>query len=298
MKPTPERPAIPPQRRRARAIARPAPTGRGTLTLLGLAAFILFSLMMFAPKADAQVFSSTPYTAAPDPAVEQLRLRLEQLEADLKRAVDRAESLGAQLAEARRIAQEANNGQKEALRQVEALSDRVETLEGALAAAQQQSAVGSDGVQVAEATSLAGPGPAAPPVDVAALPQDEPGLFEQSHDLLISGNFAGAESAFTSYLAKYPKGPKAADAQYYLGEALLYQDNYADAAAAYGKLIKDHPSSQHAPTGLVKLARSMRLMGKPADACKTLALMSKQFPKASAAAKQMAATESQYAKCK
>ena len=47
----------------------------------------------------------------------------------------------------------------------------------------------------------------------------------------------------------------------------------------------------------MKLARAMRLMDKTTEACRTLDLMSKQFPKASAVAKQMAAQERQYAKC-
>ena len=55
------------------------------------------TLVGLAPRADAQVFSSTPYVAGPDPAVEQLRLRLEALEGDLRKAVSQAESLGAQL---------------------------------------------------------------------------------------------------------------------------------------------------------------------------------------------------------
>ena len=38
-------------------------------------------------------------------------------------------------------------------------------------------------------------------------------------------------------------------------------------------------------------------MGKTSDSCKTLDVMAKQFPKASAVAKQMAAQERQYAKC-
>jgi len=41
----------------------------------------------------------------------------------------------------------------------------------------------------------------------------------------------------------------------------------------------------------------MRLMDKTPEACRTLNLMDKQFPKASAIAKQMAAQERQYAKC-
>jgi tol-pal system protein YbgF len=264
-----------------------------------------FALTALAPKAHAQVFSSQPYVAAPDPAVEQLRLRLEALENDLRKAIDQNENLGAQLGDARRIAEQADAGRRRAEAEIEVLKDRVETLEEMVGGLPQNDAGlvsrpapgaprAPQGLAAAPAPPAA---PAAPAIDTAALPQDEEGLFTESHALLIGGNFAGAQDAFGAYLSKYPKGKKAADAQYYLGESLLYQDNYVDAAAAYGKLIKDHPASTNAPTGLVKLARAMRLMDKTNEACRTLDLMGKQFPKASAVAKQMAATERQYAKC-
>jgi TolA-binding protein len=48
----------------------------------------------------------------------------------------------------------------------------------------------------------------------------------------------------------------------------------------------------------VKFARALRLMDKKTDACKTLDLMSKQYPKAPAAAKTMATSERQKANCK
>lgn len=262
------------------------------------------AVLALTPQAHAQVFSSTPYVAAPDPAVEQLRLRLEALEGDLRKAVDQAETLGAQLSDARRIAEAADAGRRRAEADIELLKDRVETLEEEVNGIPKSDAgLTSAPVKPAQRTSTAAaptaaPAPAAAPAfDTAALPQDEEGMFTESHALLIGGNFAGAKNAFTGFLAKYPKSKNAADAQYYLGESLLYQDDFPNAAGAYGKLIKDYPTSSNAPTGLVKLARAMRLMDKRTEACRTLDLMGKQFPKASAVAKQMAAQERQYAKC-
>jgi tol-pal system protein YbgF len=263
------------------------------------AALAIFALT---PQAHAQVFSSTPYVAAPDPAVEQLRLRLEALETDLRKAVDQSETLGAQLSDARRIAEAADAGRRRAEAEIQLLKDRVETLEEEINGIPKNNAgLTSAPAKPAQRTSAVVPPPPAPPAaptfNTAALPQDEEGMFTESHALLIGGNFAGAEDAFSTFLSKYPKAKKAADAQYYLGESLLYQDNYPDAAGAYGKLIKEYPTSSNAPTGLVKLARAMRLMDKRTEACRTLDLMSKQFPKASAVAKQMAEQERQYAKC-
>lgn len=280
------------RRVRAKVIARqPAQAGLREFILITMLAFA--ACVAFAPRADAQVFGSQPYVAPPDPAVEELRRRVDALEADLKRAVSLAESLGAELADARRIADEANAGRRTAEGEIKALKDRVEVIEEKAADAQPQQQSSADGVVAGPAAA-----PAAPAFDTASLPKEEPALFEQGYNLLLTdGNFPGAQSAFQVYLTSYPKGPKAADAQYYLGESFLYQDNYAEAASAYGKLIKDFANAEQAPTGLVKLARSLRLMGQTDQACRTLALMPTRFPKASAVAKQLAAQERQYAKC-
>lgn len=287
--------------RRPRAIAASQSRGlaRGldfsTLALISLALFAACALL--APRANAQVFSSQPYVAAPDPAVEQLRARVDALESDLRAATSRAESLGAALGDARRVADEADAGRRRAEAELQKLADRIEALEDRLTDA---AAAGGQDANVGGAISLtpaAGPN-AAPAFDVASLPAEEGPLFEQAKALLTeAGDFPGANAAFNAFLTRFPKSKSAGDAHYYLGESLLYQDNYAEAAAAYGKLIKDYPKSTHAPTGLVKLARSLRLMGNTAQACRTLGLMSQNFPKAPALAKQLADQERQQAKC-
>lgn len=282
--------------RRPRAIAAVQPAYRLVLSphfLLALAALV--AGLMLAPRADAQVFSSQPYVAAPDPAVEQLRTRIEALEADLKRATDKAESLGAALGDARRIADEANAGRRAAETDLQALALRVQALEDRLIDA----GLVSQDTGASGAVSLTPAGPAAAAqADAVVLPEDETALFDQAKALLLNqGDFPGAQQAFSAFLTKFPKSKQAGDAQYYLGESLLYQDNFTDAATAYGKLIKDYPQSSNAPTGLVKLARSLRLLGNNAQACRTLSLMSSNFPKASAVAKQLASQERQQAKC-
>lgn len=284
--------------RRAKARVAVFPVREAVLATL--AAMAVIAALALAPRADAQVFNSQPYTAAPDPAVEQLRQRIEQLEVDLKRAIDRAEVLGAQLSDARRVADEANAGRKKAETEIAALRDRVDLIEDHVGGAPGDGAALSNttGLQSADAVALPGANPVpAPAVDLAALPQDETGFFDSAHALLLGGDFAASQRAFASYLDKYPKGSKAGDAQYYLAESMLYQDNYTEAVSAYGKVIKSYGSSPNAATSMVKMARAMRGLGKTADACKTLEMMGKQFPKASAVAKQMAAQERQYAKC-
>lgn len=270
------------------------------LALLAGFAFLAAAIAV-APRAEGQVFSSQPYVAAPDPAVEELRNRLNALESDLKKATDRAERLAFDLAQAKRTADEASAKNKQLEADVQTLKDKVEALE-AIAGGRPEEAAAARSVQAAEATislvpqTNSGAGLAA--VDVAQLPQDEEGLLKEAKNLLLGGNYPAAQQAATSFLAKYPKSKSASDAQYMLADTLLYQDNYQEAANAYGKLVGNYPKSENAPSGLVKFARALRLMDKKTDACKTLDLMAKQYPKAPAAAKTMATSERQKANCK
>jgi hypothetical protein len=68
---------------RARAI--PYPAREAMLALLAGFAFLAAAIAV-APRAEGQVFSSQPYVAAPDPAVEELRNRLNAMENDLRQA--------------------------------------------------------------------------------------------------------------------------------------------------------------------------------------------------------------------
>ncbi len=274
--------------------------------LTGLACLAAAALV-FAPKASAQVFSSTPYVAAPDPAVEQLRRKLEALEAEIKRVTDRSERLAFDLSQAKRTADEANAGRKQAEADLATLKLRVETLESMAggepqAAAEARSSGPTEGTirlvpSSAAAESANADGVASQPAAVQ-LPEDEEGLLKESKNLLLEGRYTAAEQGYAAFLAKFEESPNADEAQYGVAEALLYQENYPEAANAYGKLLSAYPKSSNGPNALVKLARAMRLMDKKPEACRTLALMPKQFPNASASAKQLAEAERQKANCK
>lgn len=202
---------------RARAIASTADGHVRAVLMAALTGFaLLAAAVVVAPRAHGQVFNSQPYTAAPDPAVEQLRQRVEQLEADLRKATDRAEVLGAQLSDARRTADEANNGRKKLETDLTALRDRVEMLEdaaGGPVAAGGGSAALPTTLQTAQSVDLTGsvnnasPAPAAR-VDLAALPQDEEGFFNSAHALLLGGDFPGSGRLSPASSPNFPKAPR------------------------------------------------------------------------------------------
>lgn len=301
---------------RAADSARPMKLSRANLSPAGLAlsaaaAALLAMSATLATPAAAQVFGQAPYVPAPDPAVERLTSRVDALETELRRATGRNEQLTFDLNNARRTAEEANSGRLRAEKDIEALRLRVDTLERIARGEPVDTAALAS--QPAEATvnlsgNLTGPAGndealASRPADAGAtatqpaLPQDEAELMKEARNLLLAGDYPAAQTAFTLYLSQHGKGANAAEAQYLLGESMLYQGAYPQAAEAYGDLLSAYPDSTRGPEGLVKLARAMRLMDKKAEACKALGLMPTRFPKASNAAKTLAATEKSRAGC-
>jgi tol-pal system protein YbgF len=272
-------------------------------TIATVLAALIAGGAILVPAAGAQVFGSQPYVPAPDPAVERLQSQVNAMEAELRKTTGKVEQLTFSLNEARRIANEANAAKMAHEKTIEDLSIRIGALERLAKGdvAELESVPRGPAAATADLSSkgpAAGPAaPAAPAAASASLPSDEAELLKTARNYLLQGDFPSAQLASNTFLARNPKSANASEAQYLLGEALLYQDNYSDAAAAYGKLLSDYPKAAKGPESLVKLARSMRLMGEKADACKALALMPKQFPKASDAAKTMAATEKSRAGC-
>lgn len=275
------------------------------LTAVGPALAALAAVFVCLPQAaNAQVLGQTPYVAQPDPVVERLQTKVDNLEVELRAATGKAEQLAFQLNEANKKAEAANVGRLELEAVVNALTARIEALE-ALARGETEELVSvapTGGAGFGPAPSGVG-GPSGAPsglasrVEVSELPTEETELLKQSRELLLSGNYPAAQQALGVYLQRHPKSPQADSAQYLYGESLLYQENYADAANAYGKLLSDYPKSDRGPEALVKLARSMRLMGKKSEACQALGLMGGQFPNASQTAKTLAATERSRAGC-
>ncbi|KAI6244391.1 ATP-dependent metallopeptidase FtsH/Yme1/Tma family protein [Aphelenchoides fujianensis] len=117
------------------------------------------------------------------------------------------------------------------------------------------------------------PPPPAPPADPAVA-------FKQARQLLLDGDYANAEQAFSTYVANYPDNAKTPEARYWLGETLFVREAYTDAAAAYIGAIRGWPQTSWAPDATLKLARSMVALKKTAEACRTLDELAKRYPKA------------------
>ena len=77
-------------------------------------------------------------------------------------------------------------------------------------------------------------------------------LYAVSLQQLRRGSPNTARAGFSRLLADFPDHPRAADAQFFIGET--WEESQPDSAAgAYELVIRNHPDSRHAPTALYRL---------------------------------------------
>ena len=145
-----------------------------------------------------------------------------------------------------------------------------------------------------------GPGVAAPPPvlpeTVQTAPLDAPGttktaaaggnpdlVLKGARDSFLARRYGLAETAYRTFLQRYPNHPKAAQAQYELGETYYVQGRYKDAGQAYIRTYKNWPRSAVAPQALYRLGLSLRRLGRTKEACRTWKLLRETYPQSRAA---------------
>jgi tol-pal system protein YbgF len=158
----------------------------------------------------------------------------------------------------------------------------------------------SDRLTAIEQKATAAAAPAAPAVDDATVPPPKASAadaFSKARELMLGGDYDGAESAFGAYVQTYPDTPRTPEARYWWGKTLTAKGDNAHAASAYIGAIRGWPKTGWAPDAVGELARSLVALKKPDDACATLSELGKRYPKAPAAVTTRAAATARQAKC-
>ncbi|MCW5749348.1 MAG: tol-pal system protein YbgF, partial [Alphaproteobacteria bacterium] len=146
-------------------------------------------------------------------------------------------------------------------------------------------------------THSSGPPPsvaAAPPSGADGSPDH---VYNSALAAMREGNYAGAERGFRDFLARYPRHPSAANAQYWLGETFYVRKDYANAAAAYAAGFRTYRNSAVGPDNLLKLGMSLQASGKSADACTVYGQFNQVYPHAPDALKRRIVAERQRSRC-
>jgi tol-pal system protein YbgF len=112
----------------------------------------------------------------------------------------------------------------------------------------------------------AAPGPARPDVPIAGEPgaprepeapragaADEQQAYRAAFDLLRDGRYDQSVRAFRAFLEQYPESGLAANAQYWLGEALYVSRDFEGAMGEFAKVLEQYPGSNKEADARLKL---------------------------------------------
>ena len=154
------------------------------------------------------------------------------------------------------------------VRKSDALESRLARIEQYLGMTEAPAAGQSPKV-VAAPEGAPGKTPAVPPVkvDTPAAPKatgDE--LLDEGLARLKKSDNAGARNSFTAFIAKNPKSPKVADAQFYIAESYFNEKWYEKAILEYQVVIAKYTKSARRPAALYKQALSFEHIGDAANA--------------------------------
>ncbi len=228
-------------------------------------------------------------TTDPDPTVDALQARIDDLEQAARTRNDQIDTLTHDLQSASKEAADSHG-------EVKALADRIARLETRIKALDDAEAatVNDANPPPPSGGPPAATGPAAGPAPAA----DADEAFKRARQLLLEGQYAEAGNAFQGFVDTYGDTPNGPEARYWLGETQYIRGKYADAATAYIGAIRGWPQTRWAPDAVVKLSRSLIALNKPADACRALVEFDKRYAgAASPPAKAKAADARAAAKC-
>jgi tol-pal system protein YbgF len=121
--------------------------------------------------------------------------------------------------------------------------------------------------------------------------------YQSAYERVLAGDYAAAETGFSSFIASHPDSKKIADANFWLGEAQYSQGKYNEAAKTFLNAYKTYGKSEKAPEMLLKLAMSLAALDSRDTACATLRQVAKSYPKASRAIIGKVASEQKRLSC-
>ena len=136
-----------------------------------------------------------------------------------------------------------------------------------------------------------------PPQVEAPAPADPDTAFSAARRLLLDGDYAGAEGAFSDFIQRFGDSPRGQEARYYLAKTLIARRAWPEAATNDIGALRGYPQTPWAAEAMLDLARSLVAMKKPEDACQTLAELARRYPKANMDVKNRAANLKTQAKC-
>jgi tol-pal system protein YbgF len=153
-------------------------------------------------------------------------------------------------------------------------------------------------IDLSPAARINEPAPAAQGQTAALAPSGDPATdFKTAYDLTVRGDYEAAEAGFRQFLVNYPSDPRAAEAQYWLGDSLFSRGKYGEAATEFRIGYKKYPQSPKGAETLLKIGMTATATEDFTSACKIYSQLLKQYPQASNALRQRVKVEQASAGC-
>jgi len=127
-----------------------------------------------------------------------------------------------------------------------------------------------------------------------AEPQE---VYQRAYNLLAKGEYAAAETAFSSFIKKFPRNSLSSNAYYWMGETLYVRKDYQLAAYNFANGYKAFPEGNKAADQLLKLGISLHALKKNSEACATFSKLSQEFSELPQRIEKRAQTYSKKLEC-
>ena len=114
-------------------------------------------------------------------------------------------------------------------------------------------------------------------------PFAEQQAYQSAFELLKAGRYEDAAEAFHRFIARYPAGSYADNAQYWLGETYYITRDFESAVREFERLIETHPNSGKLTHAMLKIGYAHDELGNRAEAEGALDDLVTRFPQSAAA---------------
>jgi len=118
--------------------------------------------------------------------------------------------------------------------------------------------------------------PSSPKPAVSSAGADK--YYTEGMRLYQAKKYGEARNQMNQYLKNQPRGPKAAEARYYLADSFFLEGKYQEAGVEFNKLRLQSPKSILAPAGLLRQALCYKNLHQMSTYRSTLQKLVKAYP--------------------
>ena len=209
---------------------------------------------------------------APSPTLELLK-QIDDLRAEVS-------TLRAQLEELQHQNEQTANSARRQYLDVDTRLQRLEAANQSPPVLELPGDAPSDAAPAGTTAPAAAVKPSAAPVPATA---EEKAAYDAALNALKAGEYVDSSRQFGDFLARYPSGPYAPNALYWLGESYYVTENYPLAAEQFRVLVERYPAHDKTPGGMLKLGLSQLGMKENSAGRATLQAVVDQYPGTDAA---------------